>query len=216
MAEHENNQQSVLDSIEQGAPQSMKPLMEAVNKYKKHITLFIVIIVGLTVIWSGLRWHRNNQASKTRIAIGEILLNNQGQERLDKIVALAENAPSNMQASVYFEAASLALELKQYDKAAQYYKDIKVDSDDEIALIAKLGQAKAALLAGDAKKALEELKPLADSIPKTLIVPVNRQLALAAEQAGDKATAVKAYERLETAGTLDKQFVAYKLAQLKQ
>lgn len=216
MAEHEHDQHSVLDNIEQGIPSNMKPLLEAAEKYKKHITLAIAVILGLTVIWSGVRWYNGNQIRKTRAAMGEILLNAQGQERLDKVAELAKNAPGDMRAAVLFEAASLSLELNQYDKAEQYYKELAANADDDTAIVASLGQAKSALLAGDAKKALEIIKPLAESAPKHLITPINRQLALAAEQAGDTATAIKAYETLEGAGVMDKQFVDYKLAQLKQ
>lgn len=216
MAEHANDQHSVLDSIEQGTPNSMKPLLEAAEKYKKHVTLAIAVILGVTVIWSGIRWYNANQVSKTRAAMGEILLNTQGQERLDQVSELIKSAPGDMRIAVMFEAASLALELNQYDKAAQYYKEVAADANDDTGIIASLGQAKSVLLAGDAKKALEIIKPLAESAPKQLITPVNRQLALAAEQAGDTATAIKAYETLEAAGVMDKQFVDYKLAQLKQ
>lgn len=215
MVEKESNQNMNTGAIEQSMPESVKPLYENAVKYKKQIIIALGIIVAVGVVSTGIRWYGESAKASAEAELGKILTTTEGMERIESLAKLAEDAPSSLQPAIYFELASLSIETKDYDKAAEYYAHIADDVDDETSVVATLGQTKALMLAGKADAAVPMLKKVAKTAPEGMLVTVNRQLALAAEQAGDTQTAIEALEALTETGSADKQFIEYKLSLLK-
>ncbi|WP_147820835.1 hypothetical protein [Salidesulfovibrio onnuriiensis] len=220
----QNPTQSTPNELEQHMPEGLKPAFETTLKYKNQIILAMAAVLAVVAIWSGVRWYNANAQTQARAELSTILQTLTGTERIAKLEELAKSAPSSVEKAVLFELAALCLEEKQYDKAAQYYEQLSNDVDAENRMVAKLGQSKALMLAGKPADAVVILKDMSAALDKqsedgkdivSIMIPVNRQLAVAAEQAGDTATAIATLEKLQETGSSDKQFVDFKLNELK-
>lgn len=223
MVQH-NPTQSTPNEFEQNMPEGIKPIMDAAIKYKSQIILGLAAALTIVAIWAGVNWYNANAQTKAHARLSTILQTFSGEERIAKLEELAQDAPSSVEKAVLFELAALCLDEKQYDKAAQYYGQLSNDVDTESRTVALLGQAKALTLGNKPAEAVAILKDMAATLDQkaegdkelvSITVPVNRQLAVAAEQAGDTATAIAALERLQKTGSSDKQFIDFKLNQLK-
>lgn len=215
MAEQETKQTMNLNELEKGVPEGIRPAVDTIIKYKKQIVLGLAVLLALAVLWSGVRWYNANALKTAQTQLGEVLQNFSGEERISKLAELSENVPSSAMPAVLFELATICLEEKQYDKAVQYYGQLADNSDGDARTVARLGETKAMMLSGKASEATKILQEMTTTASASLAIPVNRQLAVAAEQAGDIPAAITALEKLQETGSSDKQFVEFKLNQLK-
>jgi len=231
MVEQNTQQTAHTNEFEQNLPEGVKPAIDTVLKYKTQVIIGLAAVLAVVALWTGIRWYNAHAMAKVQNQLGEILLSASGEERITKLEKLAESAPADAAPAVLFELATLCLDEKKYDKAVEYYGELAGDTDGDTRIVARLGKTKALMLAGKPGEAVTILKDVTAFLDKetaslqendpakkkmvALIVPANRQLSVAAEQAGDTAAAIAALEKLQETGSTDKQFVEYKLNQLK-
>lgn len=215
MVEKDTQQTNQPNDIEQNLPQGLQSVFESISKNRKPIVIGLTSVALVIALWTGITWYNAHALTQAQNQLGEILQNTTGEERITKLAELAESAPSSIAGAVYFELATLCLDEKKYEQAREYYGKLVDDVDGENRIVAELGRTKAMMFQGEAAQAVTTLKEIANTASDSMAVPVNRQLAVAAEQAGDIPTAIAALEKLQEIGSMNQQFVEYKLDQLK-
>jgi len=215
MAENNTPQQAVLDEMESHAPQSMHPILEAAFKYQKQVIIAVVTIIAAAAVYAGVNAYNAKAQVTAQANLGVILIETTGQEKIKRLEELLGMVPSSVKPAVQLELAQSCMSLGEYDKAADYWNQLVGNTDNDMQIVARLGKAKSLLLGGKTTDAVTELKDLAGIAPESFTVPVYRQLALAAEAAGDTAEALKAYRTLSEKQLSDKPFIEYKISQLE-
>jgi len=208
-------QPDALNDIESHTPESLHPILEAAFTYRKQLITAVCIILVVTVAYAGYKAYAAKAESNAQAALGEIMVSSTGADRLVKLDAMLGDVTDSVRPAVTLEAAQTAMSLGDYTKAQGYWEDLVGLTEGEMQFVARLGRAKAMTLAGHGADALKEMKELAGLASAAYTVPVYRQLALAAEAAGDKAEALAAYKKLEGEDIGDKPFVEYKISQLE-
>jgi len=215
MAQDKSTATTPLEDIESHVPESMHPAFEFAFKYRKMIALGVGAVLAGAVIYAGATAYTNRARTKAQAAMGTILLEKSGQERIDALEALLKTAPSSVESAVLLELAQAAMAAGEFDKAAGYWNQLAGETDDDLRNVARMGQAKSLILAGKPADAVAILKDLQGVVDDEYSIPVDRQLALAAEAAGDAALALATYKALAEKPITDKPFIDYKIAQLE-
>lgn len=215
MAENKMTDHSTLENIENQAPQSMHPLLEAAFKYQKQIVIGVVAVVAIAALYSGITTYNNNAMTKAQAALGKILIEESGKEKIAKLDALLGTVPSSVKPAILLELAQASMNGGETEKAIGYWDQLAGEADQELQLVARMGKAKAQVLAGKYADAVTELKSLIGIVPAGFTTPVYRELAVAAEAAGNTTEALNAYRKLVEQPIADKQFIEYKIAQLE-
>ncbi|MUM76283.1 tetratricopeptide repeat protein [Pseudodesulfovibrio sp. F-1] len=215
MVESKTAGQATLDEIEARVPSSLHPVLEAAFKYRKQIVAGVAAIILAAAAYAAYSGYAARTLAEAQSQLGVIVIEASGQDRLDRLETLLGTAPSSAKAAVLSELAQSAMKLEDWDKAANAWSRLAGVADKEMKIVARLGEAKCLLLAGRADEALTNLKSLAGMVPTGFAAPVYRQLALAAEKAGDTAQALQAYRRLAGEQVSDKPFIDHKIAQLE-
>ncbi len=215
MTKNDATQQAVLDEMEAHSPDSMHPILEAAFKYQKQLIITVAIIISATAVYAGYNAYAIKMETTAQSELGIILIQAKGQDKIDRLEGLLNTVPSLVKPAVQLELAQVCMTSGDYDKATEYWEQLEGDTDNDMQIIARLGKAKSLLFAGKAADAVKELKDLAGIAPAAFTVPIYRQLALAAEAAGDNAEALSAYRTLSEKQTSDMPFIEYKIFQLE-
>jgi hypothetical protein len=215
MVDTKTTEHTTLENIEARVPDTLHPIIEAAFKYSKQIIAGVVAIILVAAAYAGYTGYTARAMNSAHAQLGTILIEASGQDKVDRLVALLDEVPSAAKPAVFLELAEATMGLAQYDKAADYWNQLAGEADDELQLAARLGKAKCLILADKASEALTELNDLAGVAPAGFTVPVYRQIAVAAEAAGDTAQALAAYRKLAEQPVADKPFIDYKIAQLE-
>lgn len=192
------------------------PLLQKIVANLKPILLGAAILVALAATVAGFRMLQARNLAGAQEALGSILASTSGKDKIAALEKFLPEAPSGLRSAVLFELAGASMNLKEYDKAVGYWADLAARADGDERVVAKLGHAHALTRGGKAAEAVKELEALKQGAPEPFLVPLTRQLALAAEAAGDRQTALAAYETLAKSEAVgDRPFIESKIAQLK-
>ncbi|MEZ7195732.1 transcriptional regulator [Pseudodesulfovibrio karagichevae] len=208
-------QPDVLTDIEARTPESLHPILEAAFTYRKQLITAVCVILAITVAYAGYKAYSARAESSAQARLGEIMVSSTGADCLAKLDAMLGDVTDSVRPAVTLEAAQTAMGLGDYAKAGGYWESLVGMTQGEMQFVARMGRAKAMALAGNGAEALKEMKELAGTASAAYTVPVYRQLALAAETAGDKAEALAAYKKLDGEDIGDKPYVEYKISQLE-
>ncbi|AMK12358.1 MAG: tetratricopeptide repeat protein [Pseudodesulfovibrio sp.] len=208
-------QPEALADIEARTPQALHPILEAAFTYRKQLVLGVAAILVVAAAYAGFQAYGAKAKASAQAELGDILMTTTGAETLTKLDGLIGTAPSSVKPAVVLEAAQTAMTLGDYAKAAGYWEALVGLTEGEMQFVARLGNAKAMLLSGNAADALKEMNELVGLASAAYTVPVYRQLALTAEAAGDTAQALAAYKKLEEEKVGDTPFIEYKISQLE-
>lgn len=192
------------------------PFLQKMLDNLKPILAGVAVIILAAAVVTGWRLFHQRSLASSQEALGAILVGNTGQAKIAALEKFLPEAPSALKTSIYFELAGASMAVKDYDKAANYWKLLSAADGADTAFLAKLGEARSLALAGKAPEAVKMLAELKQNAAEPYKVTVTRQLALAAELAGDKAAALAAFEELTASGDIgDKPYIESKIAQLK-
>lgn len=215
MVENKTAGPAALDEIEARVPSSLHPVLEAAFKHRKEIMASVAAIILVAAAYAAYSGYSARALAEAQSQLGVIVIEASGQDKLDRLEGLLDSAPKSARAAVLAELAQSAMNLEEWDRAADAWGRLAAAANDELKVVARLGEAKCLLLAGKASESMTVLKALAASAPAGFAVPVQRQLATAAEQAGDTAQALQAYRRLSEEQVSDKPFIDHRIAQLE-
>jgi len=215
MAENKKTEHESLEEIESHVPESMHPILEAAFKYHKQLITVVVAIIAVAAIYAGVTAYNQRNMVTAQNELGTILIEAKGEDKINRLEALLGSAPSSVKPAVLLELAQTSMNNSLYDKAEGYWNQLSGETDADLAFVARLGKAKCLTLAGKNADAVTELNELVGIAPETFIVPVYRQLAVAAELAGDKPLALETYRKLAEQSVADKPFIDFKITQLE-
>ncbi|BDQ38941.1 hypothetical protein SYK_33010 [Pseudodesulfovibrio nedwellii] len=215
MADNKTTQQEVLSDIESRAPQSMHPILEAAFKYQKQLILAVSVIIGVTAIYAGYNAYAAKAKATAQAELGVILVETRNKDQIEKLETLLSTVPASVKPAVVLEIAQASMTFGEYAKAVTYWGMLVGETNDDMQFTARMGKAKALLLEGKSADALTEMKELVGIASAAYTVPVYRQLALAAETAGDTVEALDAYKKIAEKDVADKPFIDYKISQLE-
>jgi hypothetical protein len=189
----------------------LHPILEQILEHKTKILGGIVALLVLVGSYSGYQsWSDANEV-KAREELAQLV----GLEDLEGLTEMAENGPSSVRTGALLEIARLAELQGDLAGSAKSWGEL-AEISDSLAPVAKLGQARALLEAGDAMQAFTVADDVVQNAPKAYLASGLRITAVAATRSGDAAKAIDAYTRLlEFVNEQEKGYIEYQLAKLK-
>lgn len=206
-----------LEQLKQTVPDVSHRLYEfLVENLRLIIVCALVVIVGVAA-WEGVSHWRAKQLAKSADALGLILIDKADPTaRAQALEEFLKDAPGKLKPTVQLELAEAAMLAKQYDKAITAWSALEASDSADMKTIAGIGRAKCLLFSGKAKDAQTLLTELKGKAPEAYALAVTRQLAVAAEEAGDQKAAGEAYAELAAKGDESaKPYFEFKANQLK-
>ena len=174
------------------------PLWNFVLGHARRIALAVVLIIAAILGAAGWKWHSQNQAQEAKMELGRISAMADPAARYAALQSFAAKAPAEISRAVSLELASTAVALERWDDAAQAYGRIAREDDggelSPLAVTAWLNRIDLLLRQGKAGDALGEMEGVLPRVPAAFRPLALTLLGAAAEQAGDRARAVSAYE----------------------
>lgn len=206
-----------LEQIKKAVPDTSQRLFDFLVTNAKPIAIGCGLIILAAAIYSGADYWRKRQIAKAADAMGVVLIDQADPAlRAKALEDFIKDAPSGLLPTAQLELATAAMLAKQYDKAAEAWAKLAGSDSPDMQAMAGIGQAKCLVLSGKPKEALTLLEGLKAKAPAAYAEAITRQVAVAAEAAGDPQTASAAYAELagkaEGAG---KPFYQFKANQLK-
>ena len=206
-----------LEQIKKAVPDTSQRLFDFLVANLKPIAIGCCALLVAVAIYEGVGQWQASKANKAADALGVILIEKtEAKARVQALEDFLKDAPSSLKPTVQLELAAAAMIDKQFDKAAAAWTELEGSSSPDVKAIAGIGHAKSLLLAGKAQEALTLLEGLKAKAPEAYKDAITRQIAVAAEQAGNAQTATAAYTELagkaEGAG---KPYFEFKANQLK-
>lgn len=207
-----------LEQIKSYVPSTSQRLFDFLTANMKPIAIgCLVILIGVAA-FEGVSYFRAKAAAKAADALGVILIEKtEPKARVEALENFLKDAPGSLKPTVEMELAAAAMVAQQYDKAEKAWTDLEGSSSPDMKAIAGIGHAKSLVLAGKAKDALPLLNALKEKAPEAYKPAITRQIAVAAEAAGDTAAASAAYTELagKDDGNPAKPYFEFKSNQLK-
>lgn len=207
-----------LEQIKTAAPDDIaQRLLHYLVSNLKHIAMGCGALLLAVAVYAGVDHWRERQAATAAEALGVILIQKaEPKARLEALEAFMKDTPAALRPTVLLELAAAAMAAKQYDKAATAWTELEDSSSPDMKVLAGIGHARSLLLSGKAKDALALLTGLKAKSPEAYGQSITRQIAVAAEQAGETKVALDAYTDLAAkAEGSGKPFFEFKANQLK-
>ncbi len=211
-----NNAPSGQNPAAEGVQESLHPAFKLLVDNMKYIAAAIAALLLIVAAVSVYNWYTARNLVQARNEMGTILAEKSGQDKITSLEAFLNGAPEVLKPSIFLELADASMADKQYAKAQGYWTSLIEIGGEEIQPVAIMGRARCLLLDGKAEEAVNQLVALKAHVSEHFAMPVNRQLAETAEQAGDFETALAAYGELaekDQAG--NKQYLEFKIRELQ-
>jgi predicted negative regulator of RcsB-dependent stress response len=207
-----------LEQIKSYVPSTSQRLFDFLTANLKSIAIGCLVILLAVAAYEGVNHFRAKAAAKAADALGVILIEKtEPKARLEALEGFLKDAPSSLKPTAQLELAAAAMIGQQYDKAEKAWTDLEASSSPDMQVIAGIGHAKSLVLEGKPKDALTLLTALKAKAAESYKPAITRQLAVAAEAAGDTAAASAAYAELagKDDGNPAKPYFEFKANQLK-
>lgn len=216
MDQNKNQPGVTLEKFQDVINRDTPPLLQKIVANLKPILIGAAVLVALAATVAGFRMLQARNLAGAQEALGSILVSTSGKDKIAALEKFLPEAPSALRGAVLFELAGASMAVEDYAKAVDSWRQLVSVSKGDAKLVASLGHARALVLAGKPAEAVSELSALKATAPEAFKAPLDRQLGLAAEAAGDKQTALAAYGDLLQSGEVgDKPYIESKIAQLK-
>jgi predicted negative regulator of RcsB-dependent stress response len=207
-----------LEQIKKSVPDTSQRLFDFLSANLKPIGIGCLVILLGVAAFEGVSHYRTKNAAKAADVLGVILIEKTDPKaRVEALEGFLKDAPDSLKATAELELAAAAMIGQQYDKADKAWTDLEGSSSPDMKAIAGIGHAKCLMLEGKAQDALTLLTALKEKAPEAYKSAVTRQIAVAAEAAGNTQVASAAYAELvgKTDDNPAKPYFEFKANQLK-
>lgn len=206
-----------LEQLKTAVPDTSQKLFDFLVGNLKPIAIGCGVVLLAAAVYAGVNSWRAKAAAKASDALGVILIQKtEPKARIEALDQFLKDAPASLKATVQLELAAAAMIDKQYDKALTAWEDLEKNGNADMKVIAAIGRAKCLLMTGKAPEALALLEGMKAKSPEAYALSITRQIAVAAEQAGNQQVALAAYAELAEKDTgPGKPFYEFKANQLK-
>ncbi|MGB8951106.1 MAG: tetratricopeptide repeat protein [Candidatus Aminicenantales bacterium] len=171
-----------------------------VKKWTREIILFVVIVLGGLLLFSGFRLVKAQQTKRESRTLGQILaLRSESSGNPGNLAKLEQLAGQGKFSRVAFILlANYWVEQSRLDKAQEYLGKIKPAPKDFFYYQAQHFRAQIEILRGNPERAVEILKKIEEEKPETFVLDAVLTLhAEALEKKGEKKEALNLYKRLQ-------------------
>lgn len=206
-----------LEQLKTAVPDTSQRLFDFLVGNLKSIAIACGVVLLAAAVYAGVNSWRTKEAAKASDALGLILIQKtDAKERVEALDQFLKNAPSALKPAAQLELAAAAMIDKQFDKALAAWDELEKGGAADMKVIATIGKGKCLLMTGKAAEALTLLEGLKAKAPEAYALSITRQIAVAAEQAGNAQAAQAAYAELaEKDNGAGKPFFQFKANQLK-
>ncbi|MEF2145273.1 MAG: tetratricopeptide repeat protein [Desulfovibrionaceae bacterium] len=217
MSENTDKTQGQSLGIDQEVSREASPLYAFIDKHKTILLGVIVGILAAATVYGGVKWWNQHSHNSARTELGGILTETSGDQRVEALRIFADKAPASVKDGALFELAGALMQLGRFDESIAVWDELLSGlSTVQLKTVAGLGKARCLLLGDKPTEALAVIREIKGSAPAEFVTPVNRLLAVAAEQAGEKDVALTAYQELLSGGQIaDAEFIQYKIGRLQ-
>lgn len=206
-----------LEQIKKAVPDTSQRLFDFLASNLKPIAIGCGAIVLAAAVYAGVDSWRARSAAKAADQLGLILIEKtEPKARVQALDDFLKDAPGRLRPAILLELAGSAMLDKQFDKAATAWQELEGSSSPDMKIIASIGRAKCLLMSDKAPEALALLEGVKAKAPESYALALTRQIAVAAEQAGNAQAAQAAYAELAEKDTgPGKPYFEYKANHLK-
>ncbi len=192
----------ILNELQTEISSEAAPLLQFLTEHAIKIMLvlglFVVAVAGVGIY----NWQQQSALEEAQQELHSITLNQDTAKRMSGLESFLSTAPESLHSSVYLSLADVAMQEKNYVKAAEAYgKLATTNAQKAVGILAALNQGQALILAGKGPEALAVLEALAPEVPTAENTIVQQALAEAALLSGDTAKAKAAFEAIANATT---------------
>ncbi|RQD65497.1 tetratricopeptide repeat protein [Desulfonatronovibrio magnus] len=210
----ESEKKGFLDRIMSEADSSAHPFLEKIQEHIRTIVLVVGTVLLVAVVYSSYTFWEDRKVTRANNELENILSQDSSSARLSMLQEFSNHAPKRLHGAILLEKARIHMNMENFASAAADFKQLG-QIDPDMHPVAVLGQAKAHELSGDHQQALEILKN--SSLPGDFQHQYLSLLSFNAEQSGDYAAALDAYQKLmEHSQDMDTGFIEFKIEQLQQ
>ena len=191
------------------------PLLKKILDNIKPIALIVTVVVLAAATYSGLSSYQSSQKEQAASELGTILIMNDNATRLEHLEAFVNSGHKDLRLAARLELAKAFMDLGEYARAAQTWREIGQHVESEMKVIAGLGEASSLIAQDEYGQAVELLTKLKTNSGAGFIPVISSSLVFAAEKAGLKDIALAEYESLKTQNESNSAFIDYKINRLK-
>ncbi len=208
----------ILNELQTEISNEAAPLLQFLTEHALKIMLilglFVVVVAGVGVY----NWQQQSALEEAQNELYSLNLEQDAAKRISALEAFLASAPESLHNSVYLNLAEVAMQEKNYEKAAEAYGSLaKNNAQMAVGVLGALNQGQALILAGKGKEALAVLEALAPEVSTAENTIVQQALAEAALLSGDTAKAKAAFEAIANATTgSESEFYHYRARTLNE
>lgn len=185
--------QSPLDALGAEVEESLHPALQWIVS---HIKLIVGVVAVLLLLVGSLAAYRAVSASRlaqSRAEMAALLAEADPAKRAEALAAFAAAAPESLRTAASLELAASLSAAGRHEEAAAVWA--RVNATD-LGSVPGFGQAAELSRAGKHAEALAVLQGMRQNLPKAYQMLLLERLAYEAEQAGDAAAAIAAWEAM--------------------
>lgn len=172
-------------------------LLSFIVRHSKTIIVFFLLLLSIVIIAGIWSWYSSREETRAQAELGQILINSVSTEQFDILTKFGKTAPSSLQKGIVLQLAFWAVQLEQYQKAAEEYGVLyNKDPKGAIGILSGLNQADLLQRNGNWKEALNVLLSLEKVASNPILTGIYESQAICAEHIGEKNIAISAYKKL--------------------
>lgn len=209
----------LLSTVEAEVSTESAPLLEFLVRHARAIGLLIVLFIVVVAGYGIYSWQSNSARRDAAQELGKLVIVQPSTEQLQKVLTLADSAPSGVRAAAYLEAAAMAQALSDKTAAADAWEKL-ADTGGALGFSAQVNRAQQMQANGNAEGAARIYQSLLNTDVDGVKDELTYYLAMAWTQAAAtsdtaRAEAVKAFEALLNSPTTpNKEFYRHCIARL--
>jgi predicted negative regulator of RcsB-dependent stress response len=214
MEDNKQTTHDIIDEVQATAPESIHPLLDFLLRNGKAIAIGIAVILVLAAGFSGYQYMQQQKQVKAQSELGTILIKYSGTKKAEELAAFLTTAPSDMKPAVELALAKAWMDDSKFMKAEAVWAEI-AKSNEAMAPVASLGQAKCLILSDKPEEAVKILQALKNKTGDNFTSTIDRLLAEAAEKSGNIQLAIQAYQGLLNNNPSQRLYFESKIVELK-
>ncbi|WP_291327316.1 tetratricopeptide repeat protein [Desulfovibrio sp. UCD-KL4C] len=212
----ENNQTThdILDQVQASVPDSIHPFLDYLLEHGKMIIAGVAAIIVIAAGVAGYQHMQHRSQLKAQSELGTILIKYSGTKKAQELADFLKTAPAEMKPAVELALAKAWMDASKFTQAGSVWAEI-AKSDEAMAPVASIGQAKCLVLSDKPEEAVKVLQALKNKVGENFANTIDRLLASAAEKAGNNQLAIQAYQGLLNNNPAQKLYLESKIDELK-
>lgn len=214
-----NSQESqvILNELQSEVSTEAAPLLQFILKHAGLIMTTLGLFALLLAGTASYRWYMARATTQAQTQLANLTMLPEGQAKFAALEQFAQTAPEQVRLAAALELANAAVNVKNYDKAAEAFATLhSIDAGHPLGDIAAFNEAQTLMRTGKFDAALSVLETLYNTVSEENRTLVNNLLAESAQAAGKTERAITAYDQLAASTTgPEAEFFRFRAQSLK-